>query len=248
MSALTGSIRLGEGTAVARHVQARLGTPSWAALLQMAAGVVIGLGGIWLGSFACRTLGLPRAAELPVGIVWMILFYLLVWIPSYQRWLVARFQKALGARGVPVELPVSVSLEPDAIRYRIGDITTEAPWATISEIVRAGRYWVFLAQANSLYVPSRFFGSQHEERTFLTEALGRMTPEARKRSGAAETAAQARRLGNRARRAIARGAPSEPRTSSGGRREPALLLLDDDRAGGDARQGRSRSAVASGEP
>lgn len=177
-----GHIHIGEGARWAQRACARLnGNPA----INLLAGCLLGGGAGWLGavaaSFAVEDLGVPGWAYLPVflliaGPLWVVTIRLL------RTWMVARYRRKLIDRGVENPLSWSLSVTPDALHTRLGDVETRAPWATVTEIFPVGPYWVLLIQGSASFVPKRNLGDATQEQAFVAEVLERLSPAAQARS------------------------------------------------------------------
>ena len=91
-------------------------------------------------------------------------------------------RKALAERGLKYEQPLTVRLTPEAVVYDLGDLTMAARWPYVTDIYRTRKYWVFLVQSSAMVLPRRFFAAPEVERSFIAEAMSRMTEAARGRS------------------------------------------------------------------
>ncbi|ADL00164.1 YcxB family protein [Brevundimonas subvibrioides] len=91
-------------------------------------------------------------------------------------------RKALAARGQGHVIDVTFRLTQDALVYDLGDVTMTARWACVTDLFRTRKHWVFLVQSSAIVLPRRFFSTPEVERTFIANAMSRMTEPARARS------------------------------------------------------------------
>jgi hypothetical protein len=175
MLIVRGDLRAGEASATSAAVGKRQRGAIWTyyALLfaSMAAGSFIGwIVDLWLHS-DLRFLGIVIGS---VG-------YLIVG----RRWTLIRFRGRMEARGLPTKFPLELSITKDVLKYQVSDISKEAPWRSVTELFHSKGYWIFLVQTEPWFAPSKFFASQADEKSFVTEALLHLSEEARGRSTAA---------------------------------------------------------------
>lgn len=175
-------MRAGEAMAAARVVGRRFGCPPWMLLVMLLAGGVVGFVVCVVGDLAERLFGLPKgiAPLLDLALGFAALWYGV--LPAYRRWVTGRFRKTLSVRGMPADVPVEVEIGPEGVRQNYGDLVYAARWTRVSDLMRAGEYWVFVALGQPIYVPRRFFATPEAERAFLAAALDHMDEASRARS------------------------------------------------------------------
>ena len=184
---ISGDIVIGEGTPWAgkacRRLQSRISP--WL-LLGVAIATIFAFG--MLTSLAADNGWIP-SIFLPVLIISFSVCVLFAYVRVQRTVSVRAFTKALTVRGVTNPLPSSFSIEDDALTYDIGQVSTRVSWRVVSEIFRAGPYWIVLAQGAAHFLPVRYFETPAQEAAFLAAMLARMSPEARARSDEAARAA-----------------------------------------------------------
>lgn len=104
-----------------------------------------------------------------------------------QRFAGPSMKKALAARGQAYERSLTLRLTPEALVYDLEDLTMAARWGCVTDLYRTRRYWVFLVQSSAMVLPRRFFATPEAEIAFISDALSRMTDDARARSPDAVT-------------------------------------------------------------
>ena len=183
---VAGTLRVGEAAPVAARVQRRtIGSTiircAIAVVPPIAAGFLGGMGEneLW------QALGRPDG-DILIGYFLGAILGWLAWRPLYLKWSVSRFRKRFAALGQSTELPLSIDIQPDVLRYTIGGVDQRAQWQVVTELFRVPGYWVFLVQGTAAFAPQRFFKDATEERAFLAEALAHMSEAARSRSAPAQ--------------------------------------------------------------
>lgn len=175
--------------------------------------ICIGEATRWAGKASARLTGYPRQifivnAAVLLTAVGCLLLYLMVaaifdfpWgggmaalvlglvigVPVSQRvciaWSRGFARKAFAERGMTDPVAASYRAEDTAFIHTSGTVETRVPWASLSDIVAAGPYWVMLCVGVSpIYLPRRFFADPASEAAFLRSTLARMAPEAVVRS------------------------------------------------------------------
>jgi hypothetical protein len=183
--AIDGEIQAGEASAAAGRIRRRqIGLPWY--LISVVLIPICAMGG---GLIETR-LGLDRHDGMNLGMWIGLTVGAVAYLAACRRWVVLQFRSRLASRGLPLTFPLRVEVGEKLI-YRLGGLTQQAEWSCVSELFRAGGYWVFLAQSNAIFVPRRVFADAASERRFLAEALERMTPAARELSAGARAAAGA---------------------------------------------------------
>lgn len=175
----SGIIHVGEAQGTARAVFGRLRGRS-AIYLTLLFGL-LALGGIAGGALGAW---LGRDDVSPFVAFGMIAGFA-VYILAARRVVTRTYRGSFAARGLAMEVPVAFTLTPDGLTCESGDLVQTARWPAVTDLFRAGHYWIFLAMGTPFYLPFRFFPTLDEERAFIAAALGHMTPQARERSEAA---------------------------------------------------------------
>lgn len=99
-----------------------------------------------------------------------------------RAWAIRFARRALGSRGLTSPVPVYFELTPEGITTRTGRSETRAPWSAVSDLLKAGPYWVAIIESCPAYLPRRLFATPADEKAFVSEMLERMTPDAKSRS------------------------------------------------------------------
>ncbi len=99
-----------------------------------------------------------------------------------RRLSVRSFRKALAERDMPNPFHASIELGDDALVAIVGAVEYRAAWGGVSEVFRAGPYWIALAQAVPIYIPRRLFEGDAAEKVFLAQLLQKLGPGAVSRS------------------------------------------------------------------
>ena len=183
MTSISGTLRVGEANATVGKLMARQrgsNASYWAIMLGLGfCGLIAGLA----ASFLVSNNGAPHySAGGLLGFACGALTYLLIQRPL----MMARFKQKFQARHQMLDLPLRMEISSDHLIYEVGGVTQLARWPAVDELFQSHDYWIFLAQAQSMFAPRRFFENAEEERMFVREALALMTPDARSRSTEAE--------------------------------------------------------------
>ena len=178
MASISGILQVGEANATLRAIGAR---QRGAAYLYSAALVGSMIAGAILGKLVVDYLGESGPAS-DLGLFGGLIAGLLVYLIAGRRFTTWRFRTRLAKRGIPLDLPLSLELTPEAVVYKVGDVQTTAKWPAVTELFSSRGYWIFLAQASPLFAPKRFFPDTGSERDFVQTALGYMSDAARQRS------------------------------------------------------------------
>lgn len=151
-------------------------------------GIILGLVlcGWAIGLFASFLLSHSSSPDYSRGGVLGVIIGAGVFLLIRRPLMMARFKRNFQARQQTLELPIRMEISPDQLIYEVGGVTQLARWPVVDELFRSHDYWIFLAQSHSMFAPRRLFSSQDDEKHFVTEALARMSPEARSRSHDAE--------------------------------------------------------------
>lgn len=186
---IEGKIRIGEAAPWARRAESRLEGPR----STVPALYALNLGAVLLGAAAGALLsrGLHFLAEPPS---WTAVVLILGGIAAgglagqrlCRAFALRQYRRALAARGIPLELDNAVEITPEALAVHLHGSESRYPWPVVSDLFPCGPYWAFVAMGRTEFLPRRRFATAAEEKAFIAEALGRMTPEARARSREAE--------------------------------------------------------------
>lgn len=180
-----GDIRIGEATRWAARASARLTGYPWQMIIANAGALVTAVGLAltylviaelfyldWHGALVAIVVG-------SVGGIWAGQSWCIAWSRRFAR-------KAFAERGMTDPVPSRYAVEESAFVYTSGAVETRIPWRVVSDIVRAGPYWVVLSAGGSpVYLPRRFFPDAATESAFLRDMLKRMSTEAAARSAEA---------------------------------------------------------------
>lgn len=101
---------------------------------------------------------------------------------TYLSIVTRQWRRGMRARSVPDPLTGAVEIRPDALVWRTAAVELHFLWTAISEVLRLGPYWVVWSEAQSIFIPRRWFGDEQEERQFISGLVGRLGAEARARS------------------------------------------------------------------
>jgi len=181
MASVSGELQAGEAQGATQAIAARQRGSTY-----LYYGVMFGLliGGAAIGAIGGGGIDVATGSRLggdwgvPLGLFAGWLAYILI----ARRLLVRRFRRQMQTRGLSTRLDYGLSFDDAGMTVRSGGVTKTAVWPAVTEVFKARDYWVFLVQMDPWFAPTRFFADADEERAFLREALGRMTPEARDRS------------------------------------------------------------------
>lgn len=179
---IDGTIHIGEGARWASRACSRLNGNG---VLRLTACLLVGMLPVAVGFLLAWVVtdlaGGPEWLYLPVmlGTAFPLIF---VVASLVRRRTVARYRRNLIHRGVSNPLPSSFTVTEDALVTSLGIVETRAPWSAVSEIFPVGPYWVLLIQGTANFLPKRNFGDAVQERAFIAEVLGRLSPDARGRS------------------------------------------------------------------
>jgi hypothetical protein len=183
MASINGTIRIGEANAACATVGERQRGSSIIFYLVILA---FPFGGLLLG----------LAVELLVkGNDWFAFAGVCIGLICYRLFgrkvVLWRFRRQTTSKGIPLDMPVCMTVSPDSLSYELADVAQRAKWTAVSELFWASGYWVFLVQVTPWYAPMRLFKDKDAERAFVREALSYMSDAARERSPDAVAFAQA---------------------------------------------------------
>jgi hypothetical protein len=170
MNVVEGEIQAGEASGVVGVIRRRQMGPPWYTVSVL---VIIAL--MVAGEALAEKL-FPESGT--AGVVAVVVSGALGYVLYLRlcRWMAKKqFRHRLQGRGLPVTFPLRVEVG-DRLRYVLGGCEQIADWTCVSELFRAGEYWVFLAQSNAIFVPRRAFADAAAETEFLKAALARMSP------------------------------------------------------------------------
>jgi hypothetical protein len=173
-----GETHIGEAAAYSGRATARLMNARLPLFLTIAiVGAVIG-----------ATVGLSEAFAEPISTI----VVLAVAIPLiglalriWRGFVVQNFRRNLMRRGMPNPVLTEYEVTPEAFICRSEGMEYRANWNVVTDLFKLGPYWVALAQAIPLVLPSRFFADGAAERAFVAAMLEHMEPSARDRSAQA---------------------------------------------------------------
>jgi hypothetical protein len=183
VTSISGTLRVGEASATVGKLMAKQqgsNASYWAIMLGLVfGGLIAGLA----ASFLLSNDGSPHySTGGSLGVIVGATAFLLIRRPL----MMARFKQKFQARQQTLDLPLRMEISSDHLIYEVGGVTQFARWPAVDELFQSHDYWIFLAQAHSMFAPRRFFANAEEERRFVRAALALMTPEARSRSTEAE--------------------------------------------------------------
>ena len=174
-ASLAGTLHVGEANAAVRDLQYRVQGSMFGYYLALGALIA----GCTVGGYFLVNWMLP-------GEDWGALLGLLVGSVLYRlfwnKLIVSRFRDRLAARGVAMELPLRVDIGPEALVNEVGGVKRVVQWPAVTELFHSHGYWIFIAQAESIFAPERLFTSAQEQRAFVAAALSYMTEAAKARS------------------------------------------------------------------
>ena len=185
MPSVSGELLAGEAQGVVQATGART-----RGSIYIYYGVMFGLlgGGALIGDIVAVVMEQTMAHPLfgsglgvPLGLVagW------LAYVTFARRFLVRRFRRQMGARGLDIRFAYDVRFDDAGMTQCCGGLTKTAAWSAVTDLFKARDYWVFLVQMEPWVVPIRLFADCDEERAFLRDALAYMAPAARDRSSQA---------------------------------------------------------------
>jgi hypothetical protein len=174
VTSISGIMKLGEADATRRDIARRF---------QMSgqAGYFLLIGLVMAGGVAGAVIW--RGPGMAIGVACAFLGY---WALA-SRFALKRFRRQLVARGLPAEIPVSMTVAPDALIYDVADVRHIAKWNAVTEIFPSRGYWLFMVNSAVWTLPRRLFADHPAERAFIASALEHMSEDARNRSGAARS-------------------------------------------------------------
>ena len=176
-----GNMQVGEASRWAGRATRRLSGALWPVLLANVIAVVeVMLAGIVYAALNSRDLA-PDWGWLPF-LLFNAVFAIFISQWVCRRLTVRNFRKALAERDMPNPFHASIELGDDALVAIVGTVEYRAVWGGVSEVFRAGPYWVALAQAVPIYIPRRLFEDDATERDFLAQLLQKLGPGAVDRS------------------------------------------------------------------
>lgn len=179
-ASITGDLVVGEANAVVRDLQKRTQGPLFGLyFLLFVVAVVFTVGGYLL-------VNLIRPGESWGAIVGGIAAYLLC-MHFGRLFAVNSYRAKFADRGLQLELPMRVDVEPDSLVAEIGGVKRVVQWQVVTELFKSHGYWVILAQGDAIFAPGRLFPSENDERVFVGAVLANMTTEAKARSADALT-------------------------------------------------------------
>ena len=172
MTSISGVMKLGEADAARRDIARRF---------QMSgqAGYFLLIGLVMAGAVAGAVIW--RGPGMAIGVALAFLGY---WALA-NRFAQRRFRRLLVARGLPAEIPVSMTIAPDALTYDVADVRHIAKWNAVTEIFLSRGFWLFMVNSAVWTLPRRLFADKAAERAFIAAALEHMCDDARNRSGTA---------------------------------------------------------------
>lgn len=183
VTSILGTLRVGEAAATIGKLTAKQqgsNASYWRVLL----GLVFGG---WIAGLATSfLLSDGHAPNYRTGGLLGVMIGAVVYLLIRRPLMMAHFKKNFQVHHHTLDLPFRMEIASDHLIYEVGGVTQLAKWAAVDELCESHDYWIFLAQANWMFAPRRFFESTDDEKRFLQEALALMTPEARLRSTEAE--------------------------------------------------------------
>jgi hypothetical protein len=152
MAVLIGEIVTGEARGAVRKIRSRQGNSVWRVLLVSVPFLLILFGASWI----VPLVGLPPEFDLTLSLL-LLVGGLVGWVFTIRFVAMKGFRDRLTANGLATTFPLRIEIDAEALRYIVGDVTTVAEWACVTEVFESAGYWVFLAQASPLFAPKRYF-------------------------------------------------------------------------------------------
>ena len=180
MISIVGTLEAGEAQGTQRAIRARTQGSSFGALMFVASLAIGGATGVAVATFFDDMIGMPDLSW-PAFVVAAVLVSLGVNLIC-RKWLVKRFRRNMRVRRMPTNFSYSFSLAEDELILETQWMRKVAPWSSVTEIIRSGKYWIFLVGFDPWFAPSRFFSSAAEERSFIAKAVTHLSRDARERS------------------------------------------------------------------
>jgi hypothetical protein len=174
MTSISGTMKLGEADATRRDIARRFQMTGQGGYFLLLGLVLVGA---VIGAVVSRGPGMA------IGVAGGFVAY---WSIA-SRFALTRFRRQLVARGLPAEIPVSMTIAPDALTYDVADVRHIAKWNAVTEIFPNRGYWLFMVHSAVWTLPRRLFADKAAERAFIAAALECMNEDARSRSNAART-------------------------------------------------------------
>ncbi len=181
MGVIEGTVRAGEAATSAGAVRNRQYGPP----VYLAGALLIPVGGCLGGLIETILTSDPKVTG--AGEAIGILVGGLAGLVLMRRLLRAQFVRRLKQKGLAETYSFRLEFGEQLI-HQLGAMTQIFEWSGVTELFRARRYWVIIAQTQPIYVPRRVFVTPAAEAAFLSEVLDRMPTAARLRSRHAEKA------------------------------------------------------------
>jgi hypothetical protein len=188
MISIVGTLEAGEAQGTQRAIRVRMHGANFGPLIFVASLVIGAATGIGVAAFFFDIIRMPNLS-LPAFVVAAALVTMGL-NRLFREWSVKRFRRNMQVRNMPTNFSYSFSLADDQLILETQWVRKTAPWSSVTEIFRSGRYWIFLVGFDPWFAPSRFFSSAEEERNFIATAVNHLSSDARERSRDAVTFAR----------------------------------------------------------
>lgn len=169
---IQGTLVVGEASATLTDLRTRTGGVTWIHQFVLVAMVAVAAIAGWeIGGAVGAILGVALA-DLSYNFLG-------------ARLIRADFRRRWRSNGQPLELPMRLSVEDEALVSECAGVKRIMPWGTVSEVFRSKGYWIFVVQGEGIYAPIHMFDSEGAQRAFIEAALARMSSDAQERSAGA---------------------------------------------------------------
>ena len=180
MISIAGTLEAGEAQGTQRAIRARTHGANFGVLIFAGSAIIGAATGAGVAAFVDNVIGIP-SLSLP-AFIFAVAAVTLGLNRVCTKWSVRRFRRNMQARSMPTNFDYSFSIADDQLILETQWVRKIAPWSSVTEIIRAGQYWIFLIGFDPWFAPSRFFASPDEERHFIATAVGRLSRDAKERS------------------------------------------------------------------
>jgi hypothetical protein len=180
MISIVGTLEAGEAQGAQRAIRVRMQGANFGNLMFAVSFVISVTVGIAIAVVFDGVIGMPSLFW--PALVVAIILVMLVLNRISRKWALKRYRRNMQARSMPTRFRYSLSLANEELILETQWLRKIAPWSSVTEIIRSGRYWIFLVGFESWFAPSRFFSGDEEERIFIATAVTHLSGDARERS------------------------------------------------------------------